>query len=395
MFIDLLHFSLEYLDMGNSDLFNISENAFRGKLQHTIKVLNMSHNLLDQVPSAQLSQLASLEEIYIGGNPDIQQISENCLPQLRRLKVIDLSYSYNLAKIESYAFRDNVNLKRIILDGNIALSSSGYSDGQGINENALTVVSSPSMFSFLDTKSPKISIALELRSMQLYSINPNIVGDWDTVNSIDMSNNPLHCDCKLLWLHDVLIETRKRKENLNEVSNDKNSSSPLPSSLVPCSSPVALFNVPLALVPRNQIESCESHQTMSLPGIKTPQDQLILILVCVSSAVFTGIIIFIAVHCRGRHCRFGNENGSSIQRKCLPTSASSTTTSTSASSFSGDSLMRGARCRCCQISFKSCKQFFSRCFVPSTFVCCRPSSPRSSSSSPSSTYEITSCCTLR
>ena len=120
---------------------------------------------------------------------------------------------------------------------------------------------------------------------------------------------------------------------------------------------------------------------------------VILILICVSSAVFTGMLIFVVVHCRGKRCRHKNDDGSSIQRKCLPTSASSTTTSTSASSYSADSMMRGARCNCCKISFKSCNRFFSMCRVPPIFLCCRPKSPFSSSSS--SSYEITSCCTLR
>jgi hypothetical protein len=344
--------------------------------------------------SLQLSQLVSLEELYVGANPGIQEISDNCLPQLRRLKLIDLSHSSNLATIKSYAFKNNVNLRTIILDGNVALSSSNL-EGRGIQENALTILPSPSMFSFLGDGSQKISVDLKLRSMNLYSLNPNIIENWDTVNTIDLSDNPLNCDCKLLWLHDFLIEARERKENIKDATSLQNSSTTVPSFLVPCSSPSTVENLQLDFVPRKYIESCDGGRSLSLPGITTPHDQLILILVCVLSAVFTGIIIFIVVHCRGRHCRYGDSDGSGIQRKCLPTSASSITTSTS-TSYSADSLMRGARCQCCcRLSLKSFKRFFSKCYIPNVFRCCRTNSSTSSSSSPSSSYEITSCCTLR
>ena len=70
---------------------------------------------------------------------DIEYIPENCLPMLRRLKLIDISHSLNLVRIESYAFKDNVNLQTIVLDGNKELST-GYSDGRGIREKAFSMV---------------------------------------------------------------------------------------------------------------------------------------------------------------------------------------------------------------------------------------------------------------
>ena len=100
------------MDLGNAELVNISENAFRGKIQHTIKVLNLSSNSFDDIPSIQLSQLASLEELYMGGNLNIEEISENSLPDLRRLKLVDFSQSTNLGKISSHAFKDNANLEK-------------------------------------------------------------------------------------------------------------------------------------------------------------------------------------------------------------------------------------------------------------------------------------------
>ena len=374
-------------------MLNISENAFRGKIQHTIKVLNMSHNLLDQLPSSQLSQLASLEQLYIGGNLDIQQISENSFPLLRRLELIDISYSYNLEKIESFAFRDNANLQTIVLNGNTALSSEN-SDGRGIEQNAFTIMPSPSAFTFLSGEPKKNRINLKMRSMQLRYINSDIMDNWEGLNSIDLSGNSLHCDCKLLWLHRILIAFSK--EAMPKTDGDKNSSIIFRSSSVPCVTPAVVENLQLSLVPKKDMESCDNQRTLSLPGIKTTHDQLILILVCVSCAVFTGILIFVAVHCSGRYCSFGETEASNMHRKCLPNSMSSTTTSTSTSSYSADSLKHNMRCRCCKISLTSCKHAISRCSITNILsLCCRKRFDSSNSSSPSSTYEITSCCTLR
>ena len=379
------------MELGNIDLFNITENAFRGKIQHTIKVLNISNNLLNQFPSVQLSQLNSLEKLYIGGNSNIEIIPEKCLSGLRRLSLIDLAHSLNLVRIESYAFKDNVNLQTIVLDGSDELSM-GYSDGRGISENAFTIIPSPSMFSFINEENKRIEINLSLRSMQLETLNQNILENWDTLKSIDLSNNPMNCDCNMVWLYDVLSESKKKHEIVN--SSGENSSIINPTSLVPCKSPAAVENIQLEHITRTHLENCHDDTSMTKPGAKTQHDQLILVLVCVFSAVFTGIFIFVVVHCRGRHCRFGNHDASSgIQRKCLPTSVSSTTTSTSTSSYSADSIMRGSGCRCCTYPFESCKTLFSICIAPFSFLCCRPKSPFSSSST--SSYEITSCCTFR
>ena len=41
---------------------------------------------------------------------------------------------------------------------------------------------------------------------------PSDIADWTQVASIDLTSNPLECDCKLLWLKDLLSSIEAEEE---------------------------------------------------------------------------------------------------------------------------------------------------------------------------------------
>ena len=60
-------------------------------------------------------------------------------------------------------------------------------------------------FTFGAKKKAERQPQLHLRLSELgWSGVPSNIADWTQVASIDLTSNPLDCDCKLAWLRDVL-----------------------------------------------------------------------------------------------------------------------------------------------------------------------------------------------
>ena len=193
----------------------------------------------------------------------IETISSNALPGLPMLTTIDLSYSPNLIRVGSNAFSENRALKTIVLSGNRRLKE--------FEQEALTVVPGGE-----EDNLPQLNLVL--RDMDLTEIDKNMV-DWTCVRSLDLLDNPLNCDCRLKWLHHLMTEALL---NFN--------SSYLSVNAI-CSSPEHLSGKNLSDISGGAL-SCSS-----LLSNRSPDDQLLLVSVCVGAALCTGLLVFAAVHC--------------------------------------------------------------------------------------------------
>ena len=267
------------LDLSQAQIANISQHAFRG-LHQQLRILNLSANALNALPSIQMSGLNRLKELYFQRN-FIGMLNAKCLPELENLEVLDVSNSQSLLVIESFAFELNSRLKRIILNGNaeVQIQSDAFSRKNGAER----------------------SLELGMRGLKLQTLHESILADWSTVSQLDMSDNPLLCDCKLLWLHDFLVETR----------HDSNRTS---TAICGVGSGGDLQDKDIADVPRSALQTCSS----GLMIARSLNEQIVLISVCVAAALVTAFSIFICVHCRGAARR----------RSCFSTSASSSDSST-------------------------------------------------------------------
>ena len=120
-----------------------------------------------------------------------------------------------------------------------------------IEANAFTIVPGPSPASEAAAKndmSHDSSRQLKLRLSDLGWENvPSNIADWSQVASIDLTSNPLECDCKLLWLKDLLsaIEASTEATEAAAIEAVANNDTQDSASKVYCQHPYSLRGRPL------------------------------------------------------------------------------------------------------------------------------------------------------
>ncbi|XP_053608585.1 chondroadherin-like isoform X1 [Plodia interpunctella] len=178
---------LAVLDLNGAGLFNISDNAFMGL--PGLRSLNLFGNRLSVVPTHQLSGLTRLEELYIGQN-DFLALESHSFKGLKNLKLLDITGATQLERVEKGAFEDNVNLETVVL----------------ANNKKLAAIEDCSLLGL-----PKLK-HVSLRDNAIVSISETaFVGK--ELKQLDITDNPIFCDCQLLWLRELLND----KSNFTQV----------------------------------------------------------------------------------------------------------------------------------------------------------------------------------
>ncbi|KAG5673694.1 hypothetical protein PVAND_003717 [Polypedilum vanderplanki] len=182
----------------NGNVINIIDMlAFDGLVQ--LQFLDLSDNNLTYVPTEQLSKLSNLTHLALDGNfiESIGPVSFLNLFQLRKLQLSRLS---NLAKVDTRAFIDNVNLEEIVMNDNGQLSSLPLNLFHG-NLNL---------------------IELNLNNNKFYQLDA-IQIPIDQLKRLSLGDNPFVCNCSLIWLWHLV---KLSSEYINS-SNSNNKSSNL------------------------------------------------------------------------------------------------------------------------------------------------------------------------
>lgn len=171
---------LTSLDLKGAGLMNISLGAFRG-LEDSLRQLELSDNRLQRIPTLHLSELSRLEDLSLGQN-DFEVIAEGAFAGLKNLRLLDISGSIHLRRIEANAFATNTNLESITIISNKMLAE--------VQEGA---------FSGL----PHLKHVV-LRDNALTTLDEGLF-PWSELQTLDLSENPIVCDCRVLWLRNLLI----------------------------------------------------------------------------------------------------------------------------------------------------------------------------------------------
>lgn len=239
---------LSTLDLKGAGLSNISIDTFRG-LESSLRKLDISDNRLLQVPTTALNHFHRLEELMLGQN-SFETIPSGAFAGFTNLRHLDISGSPKLRSIENDAFADSPNLETLSIASNKAL-----------------VDIQPRAFSgLLHLKS------INLRDNALATMPENLV-KWDELNSFDISDNPLHCDCNMLWLQILL-----NAQNTSQTSIDN----------VLCSSPESVRDQPLRTLPLSVI-GCNSDDA---------KKQAMLGILLVTSVAIVTILLLLLFRCR-------------------------------------------------------------------------------------------------
>ncbi|KAK7597706.1 hypothetical protein V9T40_009931 [Parthenolecanium corni] len=231
--------SLTTLDLTGAELNNITEFAFRG-LNPNLRTLILADNRLVTIPTKQMSRLKRLEELSIGQNP-FTALPEHAFQGLTNLCSLVISGAPELVSIERGAFADNLNLESISLVSNKRLSR--------VADRVLTGL-------------PNLK-DLVLRDNGFSTFKESLAA-WPELRKLDLSDNPLECECSLVWLRDLLFQRN--------------------TTHVLCASPAALRDRPLRTLTNEEL-GCStyvgSHQTIigAICGVVVALIALLLFLV--------------------------------------------------------------------------------------------------------------------
>lgn len=171
---------LTNLDLKGAALKNISLDAFRG-LENSLRQLELSDNRLQRIPTVHMSELSRLEDLSLGQN-DFEVVPEGAFVGLKNLRRLEMSGSMHLRKIQAGAFATNTNLESITISSNKALTE--------VQEGALSGL-------------PHLKNVV-LRDNALTTLDEGLF-PWSELHTFDLSENPIVCDCRVLWLRNLLI----------------------------------------------------------------------------------------------------------------------------------------------------------------------------------------------
>ncbi|XP_043912079.1 leucine-rich repeat transmembrane protein FLRT3 [Protopterus annectens] len=231
-------------------LYSNSLDEFPINLPKYVKELHLQENNIRTITYYSLSQIPYIEELHMDDNSvSAVSIEEEAFRDSNNLRLLFLSRNHlstiplglpttieelrlddnRISIISEMALKHLVNLKRIILDGNL-LNNRGITDKVFMNlENLMELSLVRNSFTSPPLNLPSTSLRrLYLQENHINHIAPNTFPYMSQLYRLDMSNNnlsslprgvfdnlenltqlflrnnPWHCDCKMKWTRDWL-----------------------------------------------------------------------------------------------------------------------------------------------------------------------------------------------
>ncbi|KAI9586736.1 leucine-rich repeat neuronal protein 1 [Glossina fuscipes] len=182
---------LTLLDLKGAGLRNISHDSFHGL--EALRSLDLSDNRLSRIPTVSLSPLLRLENLNLGQN-DFEAILEGAFVGLKQLKHLDITGCLRLKRIMNGAFASNSNLEILNLSSNKMLIE--------VQEGSLSGLPHLRVVSFKAN-------ALTTLAEGLFP--------WKDLSTLDISENPMACDCRIMWLRNLLLSKNATGDMVNDV----------------------------------------------------------------------------------------------------------------------------------------------------------------------------------
>ena len=201
------------LDLSSNMIKTMNKYGFRSATH--IVTLDLSHNIIEYLPDHVFSSMTNLKTLRLRYNK-LYYIKPNVLIKLKQLYELDLrGNSFN--KIPSKSLRHLTSLKRLILRDNRLKELESFTfqglvlEYLDLGDNIAPFQISKTSFCGLDPRvvhsEPSVIEWSGLQTLLLdhnglSSMNPCLSSVLWTLRHIDLSGNPLRCDCRLFLLRD-------------------------------------------------------------------------------------------------------------------------------------------------------------------------------------------------
>ncbi|XP_023162660.2 leucine-rich repeat neuronal protein 2 [Drosophila hydei] len=139
------------------------------QLPRQLERLDISENLLEHLLPVDTARLSQLQQLYVEDMPLLQSIAAHAFAQLQHVEEMSFQNSRRLSWLDGEAF--------VPLDGNLTL--------------------------------PPLR-TLSFRGTMLRNFNVTLSPVFRQLTQLDLNGVPLHCDCQLVWLKDLAIQTNGR-----------------------------------------------------------------------------------------------------------------------------------------------------------------------------------------
>ncbi|KAF6211271.1 hypothetical protein GE061_014388 [Apolygus lucorum] len=229
--------SMKVLTLGSNVIKEVEKSGFDSL--HSLTCLDLSYNNLTYIPTQQLSKLNVLSELDLSGNT-FHSVKPVAFQSLFQLATLTISRLPHLNWVDSRAFVDNIRLDTIHIDENPELRRIPTRIFHG---------------------NPHLS-HVSLRSNALATVDVSHF-PLDRLRSLDLSGNPLHCNCSLHWLW-KLAQTESQLPSRDSIPLQGNETSPegqpqlrIVVRNLKCSSPEGLKGQLVTEIPESTVR-CET-----------------------------------------------------------------------------------------------------------------------------------------
>eukprot|EP00062_Callorhinchus_milii_P024913 gi/632985324/ref/XP_007909617.1/ PREDICTED: leucine-rich repeat transmembrane protein FLRT1 [Callorhinchus milii] len=234
-------------------LYQNTLDEFPVNLPKSLRELHLQDNNIRAVTRDALSRIPLLEKLHLDDNSvSTVSIEEDAFADSKHLRLLFLSRNHlssipsklpttleelrlddnRIATIPQYAFKGLVNLRRLILDGNLLanqrIADETFSRLQNLSELSLvrnSLVFPPpnlpgSNLQKLHLQDNLISYIrpnafakmrqlqrLDMSNNNLTSLPKGVFDDLESLSQLFLRNNPWHCGCRMMWLRDWMRTT--------------------------------------------------------------------------------------------------------------------------------------------------------------------------------------------
>ncbi|XP_068221652.1 insulin-like growth factor-binding protein complex acid labile subunit isoform X3 [Palaemon carinicauda] len=192
--------NLEVLDLHENKIHHIPDGAFKGL--HKLDILKLEYNLITTIQDDVFSDLGVLNSLNIEHN-HIVNISDRAFAGLEsHLEWLELGNN-RLDHIPSHALRPLHNLRQLDLDAN-KITDIQEDAFHGYGDTIKYILLDKNHISHIPPNAFRDLHSLEWLKLSHNNIKElpeeTVMPILDTLTMIDVANNPLVCNCDLLWL---------------------------------------------------------------------------------------------------------------------------------------------------------------------------------------------------